>query len=111
MRKDYNKPHFSKMLNRPLDNNTVFAEEWLLKQSPSPAMVWHHDGHQFVSDYKNTNKSVIVVGTELQNFHKFEEMLHKHAWQLQDTYSAELKENYLDAYEENANEPIIINII
>jgi len=108
---DYNKPVMSCFTKQPLDNNTMRAEQWVLKSTPEACSVWHHDGNQFIADYKNINKHVVVVGTELQCYHKFTEMFKNYAWQIQDSYLGDLKQDYVDAYEENGNEPVIINVI
>ena len=67
-------------------------------------------GH-FSNDLSYNNRSVIVVGTELQIFRKFEEMLKTYGWQCQDDWSVDLKPKYLEYYKENNNSPIIINLI
>ena len=110
---DYNKPHYSKFMGYQLDNNKVIAEEWYLKPQYLATGINTYDrksGH-FSNDLSNNNRSVIIVGTELQNFRKFEEMLKTYGWQLQDSWDSELKPEYLEHYKENNNSPIIINLI
>ena len=110
---DYNKAHYSKFMGYQLDNKKVIAEEWLLKPQYLSTGINTYDrksGH-FSNDLSNNNRSVIIVGTELQNFIKFEEMLKTYGWQLQDSWDSELKPEYLKHYKENNNSPIIINLI
>ena len=110
---DYNKAHYSKFMGYQLDNKKVIAEEWLLKPQYLSTGINTYDrksGH-FSNDLSNNNRSVIIVGTELQNFRKFEEMLKTYGWQLQDSWDSELKPEYLEHYKENNNSPIIINLI
>jgi hypothetical protein len=66
-------------------------------------------GH-FNNDLSYNRRSVIVVGTELQIYNKFCEMIEKHGWQLQDSWDRELKPEYLKHYKSNNNLPIIIKI-
>jgi hypothetical protein len=60
---------------------------------------------KWIADYK-TVKSVIVIGTELQIYNLFCEMLDKYGWQLRDSFNINLKPQYLDLYN---NKPLIIN--
>ena len=109
---DYNKPAFWKSENRFLDNEKVIAEEWLLKPQYLSTGINTYDrksGH-FSNDLSNNGRSVIVIGTELQTFRKFEEMLMTYGWQTQDDWEVELKPQYLEYYKENNNSPIIINL-
>ena len=109
---DYNKAKFWKSKDRFLDNDKVKAEEWYLKPQYLATGINTYDrmsGH-FSNDLSNNNRSVIIVGTELQNFRKFEEMLKTYGWQLQDSWDSELKPEYLEYYKENNNSPIIINL-
>tara|TARA_R110002051_G_C8440099_1_gene454920 strand:+ start:161 stop:529 length:369 start_codon:yes stop_codon:yes gene_type:complete len=108
----YEKPEFWKSENRFLDNKKVKADEWYLKPQYLSTGVNTFDrmsGH-FSNDLSNNNRSVIVVGTELQIFRKFEEMLKNYGWQSQSIWDAELKPEYLKYYKENNNLPIIINL-
>ena len=110
---DYNKPCYSKFMGYQLDNKKVLAVEWYLKPQYLSTGINTYDrksGH-FSNDLSNNNRSVIIVGTELQNFRKFEEMLKTYGWQLQDSWDSELKPEYLEHYKENNNSPIIINLI
>ena len=110
---DYNEPCYSKFMGYQLDNNKVLAVEWYLKPQYLSTGINTYDrksGH-FSNDLSNNNRSVIIVGTELQNFRKFEEMLKTYGWQLQDSWDSELKPEYLEHYKENNNSPIIINLI
>ena len=109
---DYNKPHYSKFMGYQLDNKKVIAEEWYLKPQYLSKGINTYDrmsGH-FSNDLSNNGRSVIVIGTELQTFRKFEEMLKTYGWQTQDDWEVELKPEYLEYYKENNNSPIIINL-
>ena len=109
---NYNKPHYSKFMGYQLDNKKVIAEEWLLKPQYLSTGINTYDrksGH-FSNDLSNNGRSVIVIGTELQTFRKFEEMLKTYGWQTQDDWEVELKPEYLEYYKENNNSPIIINL-
>ena len=109
---DYNKPHYSKFMGYQLDNKKVIAEEWLLKPQYLSTGINTYDrkSGQFSNDLSNNGRSVIVIGTELQTFRKFEEMLKTYGWQTQDDWQVELKPEYLEYYNENNNSPIIINL-
>ena len=110
---DYNEPCYSKFMGYQLGNKKVLAVEWYLKPQYLSTGINTYDrksGH-FSNDLSNNNRSVIIVGTELQNFRKFEEMLKTYGWQLQDSWDSELKPEYLKHYKENNNSPIIINLI
>ncbi len=109
---DYNKPKFSNILGRDLDNTIIKADEWYLKPQHQQTGVHTYDrtsGH-FNNDISYNNSSVIVVGTELQINNKFCYMLRKHGWQLQDSWDRELKPNWESYYINNGRIPIIINI-
>ena len=109
---DYNKPRYSKFMGYQLDNKKVIAEEWLLKPQYLSTGINTYDrksGH-FSNDLSNNGRSVIVIGTELQAFRKFEEMLKTYGWQTQDDWEVELKPEWLEYYKENNNSPIIINL-
>ena len=110
---DYNKPYFSKLFERDLDNTKVRADEWYLKPMYEQLSFTSYDrasGH-FNNDLSYNRRSVIVVGTELQIYNKFCEMIEKYGWQLQDSWDRELKPEYLKHYKSNNNSPIIINLI
>ena len=104
---DYNKPFYSNLFERDLDNTKVRADEWYLKPQYIPAQVTRTGGN----DLTYNRRSVVVVGTELQIYNKFCEMIEKHGWQLQDSWDRELKPEYLKHYKSNNNSPIIINLI
>ena len=109
---DYNKAFYSKFMGYQLNNKKVKAEEWYLKPQYLATGINTYDrmsGH-FNNDLSNNNRSVIVIGTELQIHRKFEEMLKTYGWQLQDSWNRELKPEYLEYYKENNNTPIIINL-
>jgi hypothetical protein len=109
---DYNKAHYSKFMGYQLDNEKVISEEWYLKPQYLAAGINTYDrmsGH-FSNDLSNNSRSVIVIGTELQIYRKFEEMLKTYGWQCQDSWDSELKPEYLKYYKENNNTPIIINL-
>ena len=85
---DYNKDYFSKFMGYQLDNKKVLAEEWLLKPQFSPVSVKNYDrksGH-FNNDLVESSRSLIVIGTELQVYRKFEEMLRNYGWQQKDSW-------------------------
>ena len=108
---DYNKDYFSKLMGYELDNKKVLAEEWFLKPQYIPVSLVNYDrmsGH-FDKDLVKSNRSVIVIGTELQIYRKFEKMLKSYGWQQQDSWKVELKPEYIEYYKENNNLPIIIN--
>ncbi len=109
---DYNKSHYSKFMGYQLDNKKVIAEEWLLKPQYLSTGINTYDRKSlhFSNDLSNNGRSVIVIGTELQTFRKFEEMLKTYGWQTQDDWEVELKPQYLEYYKENNNSPIIINL-
>ena len=110
---DYNKPKFSNLLERELDNTKVRADEWYLKPMYEQLSFTSYDrasGH-YNNDLSYNRRSVIVVGTELQIYNKFCEMIEKYGWQLQDSWDRELKPEYLKHYKSNNNSPIIINLI
>jgi len=109
---DYNKPEFWKSEDRFLDNEKVEAVEWYLKPQYLQTGINTYDrisGH-FSNDLSYNNRSVIIVGTELQMFRKFEHMLKNYGWQLQDSWDSELKPTYLKHYNKNNNLPILINL-
>ena len=110
---DYNKPCYSKFMGYQLDNKKVLAEEWLLKPQFSPVSVKNYDrksGH-FNNDLVKNSRSLIVIGTELQVYRKFEEMLKTYGWQQKDSWNVELKPEHLKHYKENNNSPTLINLI
>ena len=109
---DYNKPFYSKFMGYQLDNKKVKAEEWYLKPQYLATGINTYDrmsGH-FSSDLSYNNRSVIIIGTELQIHRKFIEMLKAYGWQIQDSWNRELKPEHLEYYKENNNSPIIINL-
>ena len=90
---DYNKPCYCKFMGYQLDNKKVIAEEWLLKPQYLSTGINTYDrksGH-FSNDLSNNGRSVIVIGTELQTFRKFEEMLKTYGWQTQDDWRSRIK--------------------
>jgi len=110
---DYNKAYYSKFMGYQLDNKKVLAEEWLLKPQFSPVGVRNYDrksGH-FNNDLVKNSRSLIVIGTELQVYRKFEEMLKTYGWQQKDSWNVELKPEHLKHYKENNNSPTLINLI
>ena len=109
---DYNKAFYSKFMGYQLDNKKVKAEEWYLKPQYLATGINTYDrmsGH-FNNDLSYNNRSVIIIGTELQIHRKFEEMLKTYGWQLQDSWNKDLKPEYLEYYNENNNSPLIINL-
>ncbi len=110
---DYNKPKFSNLLERDLDNTKVRADEWYLKPMYEQLSFNSYDrasGH-FNNDLSYNRRSVIVVGTELQIYNKFCEMIENYGWQLQDSWDREIKPNWKKHYENNGEIPIVINLI
>jgi len=110
---DYNKSFYCNLLERDLDNKKVKADEWYLKPQYEQLSFISYDkssGH-FNNDLSYNSRSVIVVGTELQIYNKFCEMIEKHGWQLKDSWSRDLKSQHLAHYKSNNNLPIIINLI
>ena len=110
---DFNLPFYSKFMGYQLDNKKVLAEEWLLKPQFSPVSVRNYDrksGH-FNNDLVKNSRSLIVIGTELQVYRKFEEMLKTYGWQQKDSWNVELKPGHLKHYKENNNSPTLINLI
>ena len=109
---NYSEPKISFITGKLIDDKKVIAEEWLLKPQYLSTGINTYDrmsGH-FSNDLSNNGRSVIVIGTELQTFRKFEEMLKTYGWQTQDDWKVELKPEYLEYYKENNNSPIIINL-
>ena len=107
---DYNKPKISWVTGKPLDNTKVIAEELLLKPQYVPVMLPSICGY-VNSDFKYNRRSVVVVGTELQIYNKFCEMLKTYGWQQQDSWDIDLKPSWRMHYKTNNNQPIIINLI
>ena len=110
---DYNKPFYSNLFERDLDNTKVRADEWYLKPMYQQTGVHTYDrasGH-FNNDISYNNRSVIVVGTELQIYNKFCEMLKTYGWQQQDSWDIDLKPSWRIHYKNNNKQPIIINLI
>ena len=109
---DYNKAFYSKFMGYQLDNKKVKAEEWYLKPQYLATGINTFDrmSGQFINDLSYNNRSVIIIGTELQIHRKFEEMLKTYGWQLQESWNKELKPEYLEYYNENNNTPLIINL-
>ena len=108
---DFNKPKTSSFTKKPLDNTKVIAEDWWLKPMMQKASVFCYNQDKYIEDYKSTNQDVRVVGTELQIYNLFCKMLDKHGWQIKDNWAAELKEEYIDWYNHNNCEPLILNLI
>ena len=110
---DYNEACYSDFMGYQLDNKKVIAEEWYLKPQYLQTGINTYDrkSRHFSNDLSNNGRSVIVIGTELQAFRKFEEMLKTYGWQTQDDWEVELKPEWLEHYIENNNSPIIINLI
>ena len=107
---DYNKPKVSWITGKLLDDTKVIAEEWLLKPQFIPAIVSSIDGYPN-NDLSYNRRSVVVVGTELQIYNKFCEMIEKYGWQQQDSWDIDLKPSWRIHYKNNNKQPIIINLI
>ena len=111
MKRDYNEPHYWENQKRYLDNEEVSAKVWNLKpmMTQKPIEVYTVNGYKKSVDLLSVSLSVIVVGTELQRFHKFKEMLDEHGWQTSGDYATDLKPEWEKLYKDNNNLPIIIN--
>ena len=103
---DYSEPKISFITGKPIDDTKVIAEEWLLKPDFIPAMVTRSGGNDLVKN----SRSVVVVGTALQCYRKFSEMLKTYGWQQKDCWDVELKPIYKKHYENNDRLPVIINL-
>ena len=106
---DYSKPKVSWITGKLLDDTKVIAEEWLLKPQFTSIKLPSICGYAN-NDLKYNKRSVVVVGTELQIYNKFCEMIEIYGWQQQDSWDIELKPSWKKHYENN-NQPIIINLI
>ena len=70
---DYNKPFYSNLFERDLDNTKVRADEWYLKPMYEQLSFTSYDrasGH-FNNDLSYNTRSVIVVGPDLPIYKKF----------------------------------------
>jgi len=103
---DYSEPKISFITGELIDDTKVIAEEWLLKPQYIPAMVTSSGGN----DLAYNSRSVVVVGTALQCYRKFSEMLKTYGWQQKDSWDVELKPIYKKHYENNDRLPVIINL-
>ena len=103
---DYSEPKVSFITGKPIDDTKVIAEHWLLKPQYIPAMVARSGGNDLV----NNSRSVVVVGTALQCYRKFCEMLKTKGWQQKDCWDVDLKPIYKKHYENNDRLPVIINL-
>ncbi len=104
---DYSEPKISFITGKLIDDTKVIAEEWLLKPQYIPAMVTRSGGN----DLTYNRRSVVVVGTALQCYRKFSEMLKTYGWQQQDSWDRELKPSWKKYYIDNDRQPTIINLI
>ena len=84
----FNAPQVCYWSKKPLDNTKVLCEYWSLKNNPD----------------------VKVIGTELQTYNLFTKMLKEEGWQIRLDYQDELLPEYLEAYKDNNNKPLIINL-
>jgi hypothetical protein len=107
---DYSKPKVSWITGELLDDTKVVAEEWLLKPQFIPAIVSSIDGYPN-NDLSYNRRSVVVIGTELQIYNKFCEMIEKYGWQQQDSWDRELKPSWRIHYKNNSKQPTVINLI
>jgi len=103
---DYSEPKISFITGKPIDDKKIIAELWLLKPQYIPAKATTFGGN----DLTYNKRSVVVVGTALQCYRKFCEMLKKYGWQQQDCWDLELNPIYKTHYENNGNLPVIINL-
>ena len=106
---DYSKPKVSWITGKLLDDTKVIAEEWLLKPQFTSIQLPSICGYAN-NDLKYNKRSVVVVGTELQIYNKFCEMIEIYGGQQQDSWDIDLKPTWKKHYENN-NQPIIINLI
>ena len=104
---DYSEPKISIITSELIDDTKVIAEEWLLKPQYIPTKVTSASGN----DLAYNSRSVVVVGTALQCYRKFCEMLKKKGWQQKDSWDVELKPIYKKHYENNDRLPTIINLV
>jgi len=104
---DYSEPKISFITGELIDDTKVIAEEWLLKPQYIPAQVTRSGGN----DLTYNRRSVVVVGTALQCYRKFSEMLKIYGWQQQDSWDRELKPSWKKYYIDNDRQPTIINLI
>lgn len=103
---DYSEPKISFITGELIDDTKVIAEEWLLKPQYIPTKVTSASGN----DLAYNSRSVVVVGTALQCYRKFSEMLKTYGWQQKDSWNVELKPIYKTHYKNNGNLPVIINL-
>ena len=110
---DYNKQYFWKSENRFLDNKKLLAEVWCLKPSLKTAavQVCTFNGIKTISDFKKISTEALVIGTELQKYNLFCEMLDNHGWQTYYDYRLDVKLEWKKMYEENNNKPFIYGTI
>ena len=103
---DYSEPKISFITGKPIDDKKVIAELWLLKPDFIPAKATTFGGN----DLTYNKRSVVVIGTALQCYRKFCEMLKTKGWQQQDCWDLELNPIYKKHYENNDRLPVIINL-
>jgi len=103
---DYSEPKISFITGKLIDDKKIIAELWLLKPQYIPAMVTRSGGNDLVKN----SRSVVVVGTALQCYRKFCEMLKTYGWQQKDSWDVELKPIHKTHYKNNGNLPVIINL-
>ena len=104
---DYSEPKISFITGELIDDKKIIAELWLLKPQYIPAKATTLGGN----DLTYNKRSVVVVGTALQCYRKFCEMLKKYGWQQQDCWDLELNPIYKKHYKNNGDLPVIINLI
>ena len=107
---DYSKPKVSWITGKLIDDTKIIAEEWLLKPQFIPARVTSIDSYPN-NDLSYNRRSVVVIGTELQCYNKFCEMLKIYGWQQQDSWVLDLKPSWEIHYKNNNKQPLIINLI
>ena len=104
---DYSEPKISFITGKPIDDEKVIAELWLLKPDFIPAKVTSSGGNDLIYN----SRSVVVVGTALQCYRKFCEMLKTKGWQQKDCWDVDLKPIYKKHYKNNDSLPTIINLV
>ena len=86
----------------------LLSEYWVLKPSYDSVSVYDYNTDTHCIDYKKSRRNVVVVGTEEQILDKFRYMLTNHGWQLRDSFTIDLKQQWVDLYNEK-KECLILN--
>ena len=86
----------------------LLSEYWVLKPSYDSVSVYDHDSNSNYIDFKKSGSNVVVVGTEEQILDKFRYMLTNYGWQLRDSFTIDLKPEWVDLYNKK-KECLILN--